>query len=166
MLILLPFQWSAAPLLARQKQLRFKKAFKQWLKEHWQELPVHTFSGTVLEDVSWIEPHEFEYHGDMYDVVQEDSDAGGKRRVVCVKDDMEKKLKKQFRSLQGGKGKYPADTHFSAYMLNETFSISIREPLNKVLHTPYFSDFSLKSIRTSFRPPEFRIHIQASLTQD
>lgn len=166
MLILLPFQWSAAPMLARQKQLRFKKAFKHWLKEHWQELPVHTFSGEVLKEVVWIESHEFEYRGDMYDVVQEYHSNGGERSVVCVKDDIEKKLKKQFRSLHGGKGKYPADTHFSAYTLNEIFSISIRKPPGEVLHTPYLSAFSLKSIRLSFRPPDFRIHIQASLMQD
>lgn len=157
LLVLLPFQWTAAPALARQKQLNFKKQFKKWLREHWQELPAQTFSGEVLEELSWVEPHEFEYHGDMYDVVKEDTGADGKRILVCVKDDIEKKLKKQFRSCAGGKGKYPADTHFSVYALSDSFRISIRHSSAEISPVPYFPVFSRKEIRSSFRPPELRI---------
>jgi len=165
LLVLLPFQWTAAPALARQKQLNFKKQFKKWLREHWQELPVQTFSGEILEQVSWIEPHEFEYRGDMYDVVNENTGEDGKRSLVCVKDDMEKKLKKQFRSCAGGKGKYPADTSFSVYALSDSFRIAIRHSCEEISYTPYFPVFSRKEIRSSFRPPELRIYIIASLYQ-
>lgn len=159
LLVLLPFQWAAAPALARQKQLNFKRQFKKWLREHWQELPAQTFSGNVLEELSWIESHEFEYRGDMYDVVKEDTGGDGKRILVCVKDDIEKKLKKQFRSCAGGKGKYPADTNFSVYALSDTFSISMRQFVEETTYIPYFSVFSIKKTSSSFRPPELRIYI-------
>ncbi len=159
LLVLLPFQWTAAPALARQKQLNFKRQFKKWLREHWQELPVQTFSGNILNEVSWIESHEFEYQGDMYDVVKEDTGEDGKPRLVCVKDDIEKKLKKEFRSCTGGKGKYPADTNFSVYALSDTFSISMRQFIEEATRIPYFSVFSIKKTSASFRPPELRIHI-------
>jgi hypothetical protein len=93
---LLVFLYNSVGYIAvfRLEQHRVRKEVKALLKSRIPEssLTVIRFSPSALEELEWIEPHEFRYKGQMYDVVRRSTEASGILVFHCINDKQEERL--------------------------------------------------------------------------
>lgn len=147
------FNLAALPVWFHISRYLIREDMEQQIRENpnESELNMLVVTNQEFDNLHWTRAHkEFEYKGDMYDVIQIKS-SGNTKKIFCLNDAREKKLMAQYRAHQRTRKKSKQvlnKTEFSKYFPAENhFSIT------SVASEVVYSEHPILVVSTTLSPP-------------